>query len=159
MSPPRQFGPHQRAGWGVVAVLTVAGAAAFWLANLVISLTPFAAEYRAGLSIAYGPMLLQALAGGLVLGFVVSFVLTRFPESLMGRNLVAKAFVFSLVLMVLMTLVIEVPSKMFTGISDPIRYLAMATAFNAIRIPTLGLVVGLLAQWQARTRRPSHPGV
>lgn len=158
MRSPTPFGPSVRAGWGVVAALAVAGAAAFWLANLLISLTPIAAEYRAGLSIAYVPMLLQALVGGVVLGFVVSFVLTRFPETLLGRSLVVKALVLSLVLLVLVTLVIEVPAKMFTGIGDPLRYLAMATVFNAIRIPALGLVVGLLAEWHARTRGGSPPG-
>ena len=38
--------------WG----LAVAGAAAFWAVNLLISLTPAAAEYRAALSIRYGLM-------------------------------------------------------------------------------------------------------
>ncbi len=44
------------AGW---AALTVTGAAAFWFANLLISLTPTAAAYRSALSIRYLPMLLR----------------------------------------------------------------------------------------------------
>jgi len=47
-----------------VLVLAVGGALGFWLANFAISLTPLAADYRAALSIAYLPMLLEALAGG-----------------------------------------------------------------------------------------------
>lgn len=52
--------------------LTLAGAAGFWLANLVISLTPLAADYRAALGISYVPMLIEALAGGLVIAGCVS---------------------------------------------------------------------------------------
>ena len=47
--------------------LTIAGGLGFWVANFAISLTPIAAEYRAALSIAYLPMLLEALVGGLVI--------------------------------------------------------------------------------------------
>jgi hypothetical protein len=38
-----------------VWVPALAGAAAFWLVNLAISLTPVAADYRAALSISYNP--------------------------------------------------------------------------------------------------------
>ena len=49
-------------------MLTVAGGLAFWLANLAISWTPIAADYRAALSISYFPMLLEALLGGPING-------------------------------------------------------------------------------------------
>ncbi len=39
--------------------LALAGGLGFWVANFAISLTPIAAEYRAALSIAYFPMLLE----------------------------------------------------------------------------------------------------
>lgn len=42
--------------------LTIGGGVAFWAANLAISRTPIAAEYRAALSISYLPMaLVEAL--------------------------------------------------------------------------------------------------
>ena len=58
----------------------LAGAAAFWLANLTISVTPVAAAYRSALGIAYLPMLLEAAVGGLVLSVAVAFPLVRYPR-------------------------------------------------------------------------------
>ena len=58
----------------------LAGALAFWVTNLAISLTPVAADYRAALSISYLPMLVEAAIGGTVVGVCVSWVLARFPE-------------------------------------------------------------------------------
>lgn len=49
----------------------LAGAAAFWLANLALSATPVAAGYRSAMEIAYVPMLLEAAAGGLALAVTV----------------------------------------------------------------------------------------
>src|SRR5512141_1075895 len=65
-----------------ITILTVAGGLGFWVANFAISLTPIAAEYRAALSISYFPMLLEALIGGLVIGFCVSYFLLRFFDKL-----------------------------------------------------------------------------
>jgi len=46
-----------------VWVPALAGASAFWVANLAISATPMAADYRAELSIPYIPMLVEAAIG------------------------------------------------------------------------------------------------
>lgn len=51
-----------------VWVPALAGAAAFWVANLAISLTPVAADYRAALSISYIHMLVEAAIGGTAIG-------------------------------------------------------------------------------------------
>ena len=64
--------------WKNVFILAVAGGLAFWLANFAISRTPIAAEYRAALTISYFPMLLEALIGGLLIAFCVSYFLLRF---------------------------------------------------------------------------------
>ena len=58
--------------WRKALVLTIVGGLAFWVTNFAISRTPIAAEYRAGLSISYFPMLVEALVGGLIIGFGVS---------------------------------------------------------------------------------------
>ena len=60
-------------------VLTIAGASAFWMVNLLISLilTPIAAEYRSALSIRYPYMLLEAAVGSILIGIVVSWALLR----------------------------------------------------------------------------------
>lgn len=139
--------------WRTVAVLALAGGAAFWIANFAISLTPIAAEYRAALSISYVPMLLEALAGGLVLGFGVSMALIRFADRVPGRNSLQKALLLSLVALAVATVVIELPAKMTAGIPDPVRYLVIGTVFNTIRILALGLVVGVVAG----RREPTNP--
>ena len=68
-----------------MTLLSVAGGLGFWVANFAISLTPIAAEYRAALSISYFPMLLEALIGGLVIGFCVSYSLLRLFDSYQQR--------------------------------------------------------------------------
>lgn len=138
--------------WGIVGVLSVLGGAAFWLANFAVSRTPIAAEYRAALSIAYLPMLVEALAGGLILGFGTSLVLVRFSDRLPGRDAFRKAIFVSLVALVLVTLLIEVPARLPGGV-DAVRYLAIGTAFNAIRILALGAAIGVVANWVDRKGR------
>ena len=71
---PRRHRHHtaMTGSWGHVVRLTVVGGLAFWVANLAISLTPIAAEYRAALSIPYVPMLVEALVGGLLIALGVS---------------------------------------------------------------------------------------
>ena len=78
-----------------MAALTVAGGLGFWMANFVISLTPIAAEYRAALSIAYYPMLLEALLGGLIVGFCVSYLLLRFLDRIPTRTPLLKSVLLS----------------------------------------------------------------
>jgi hypothetical protein len=63
-------------------IITIGGGVAFWAANFAISRTPIAAEYRAALSISYFPMLLEALLGGLMIGFCVSYFLLRFFDKI-----------------------------------------------------------------------------
>lgn len=89
--------PVQPVPWRTVTVLTLAGGTAFWLANLAISRSPIAAEYRAALSISYVPMLLEAGAGGLLVGLGVSVVLIRFYGRLPGRTPFRKSIFLSVV--------------------------------------------------------------
>ena len=42
------------------------------------------------------------------------------------------------------TALIEVPGKLMSATDRPVHYLLIATVFNALRIPALGLVIGLL---------------
>lgn len=155
MTASSEYGPasRRRVPWRTVAVLALMGGAAFWLANFAISLTPIAAEYRAALSISYVPMLLEALAGGLVLGFGVSMALIRFADRVPGRNPLQKALLLSLAALAIATIVIELPAKMTAAIPDPVRYLVIGTVFNTIRILALGLIVGAAAS----RRGPTNP--
>jgi hypothetical protein len=125
-------------------ILTVAGGLGFWVANFAISLTPIAAEYRAALSISYFPMLLEALIGGLIIGFWVSSFLLRFFDKLPTKNPILKSVILTFIVLLIVTILIEVPAKFLTTTSDALRYFLIGTMFNVIRIPALGIVIGYL---------------
>lgn len=134
-----------RSRWRRVFLLTVAGGAGFWLANFAISLTSIAAEYRAALSIAYVPMLVEALVGGLVIGFCVASVLLRLDARSPLQRPVLASVALSVVVLLAVTLVMEVPAKFLVPTTDsPMRYFLIGLAFNVVRILTLGVVIGLL---------------
>ncbi len=142
-----------RGGW---AALTLAGAAAFWSANLLISLTPSAAAYRSALSIEYVPMLVEAAVGGLVLAGLVALTLLRSKARVPGSGPLHQALFLATCALVLVTIVVEVPAKLRAGIDDPGRWLLVATVINTIRILALGLTIGLLAR--SRDAGADHQG-
>lgn len=132
------------ASWRATGTLAVGGGMGFWLANFAISLTPIAAVYRGGVSIAYVPMLFEAMVGGLIIGLGVSFVLMRFYDKIATHSPILKALLLSLVALVAVTVLVEAPAKLLSAGPDPVRYFLIGALFNAIRIPALGLVIGLL---------------
>lgn len=125
-------------------MLTLAGGAAFWIANFAISLTPIAAEYRAALSISYLPMLLEALLGGLMIGFCVSYFLLRFSDKLPTKNSILKSAALSFIFLIVVTILIEVPAKFLAPANDALHNFLVGAVFNTIRILALGIVVGYL---------------
>lgn len=133
--------PSKRSGWRRPAI---AGAVAFWSANLVISVTPIAAAYRSALSIGYVPMLVEAAVGGLLIASVVAVVLVRHPERVPGRGPLSRALWLSAAALVLLTVLVEVPSKLLSGVSNPGHWLLVATVFNVIRVLALGVAIGLV---------------
>ncbi len=139
---PRPVGPAST-GWWFPAL---AGAVAFWLANLVISLTPVAADFRSARSIPYVPMLVEAAAGGLVTAGAVAFLLTRFPGRVPGHGPLGKALVLATLALVLLTAFVAVPATLRSDAADPGHWLLVETVINAIRILALGL-----------GRRAGHP--
>jgi hypothetical protein len=139
-------------GWWVPAL---AGAAAFWSANLVISMTPIAASYRSALSIPYVPMLVEAAAGGLVVAGALAFVLVRYRERVPGAGQVRKALLLGVGALVLLTVLVEVPSKLRSDLADPGHWLLVATVFNAVRILALGVTIGLVTR-PRRTQGDRH---
>lgn len=132
--------------WRSVAWLAGGGGVAFWVVNLGISLTPVAADYRAAVGISYLPMLLEAVAGGLIIGLCVSYGLVRFFPSIPTNSPISKSLVLALVALVVVTVVIEAPSKLLVPVTDAWRYFLIAGIFNALRIAALGLVVGWVFQ-------------
>jgi predicted tellurium resistance membrane protein TerC len=124
--------------------LAIGGGLAFWLTNFAISLTPIAAEYRAGVSISYFPMLLEALVGGLIIGLGVSFFLLRFFDKIPTKNPILKSLILSFIALIIVTILLEVPSHFLTPNSDPMRYFLIGAMINILRILALGIVIGYL---------------
>jgi hypothetical protein len=147
---PSPAAPRPAEWW----LLTLTGAGAFWSANLVISLTPVAADYRAALSIRYVAMLVEAAVGGLLLAGVIALALTRWSVLVPRRGTVAPATLLSLAALVAVTALVEVPAKLGSGVDDAAHWLLVATVFNAIRILALGLSMGLVARLHDH-RRPA----
>lgn len=157
VSPPGLPGSAReepmRGGWAAPAA---AGAAAFWLANLAISATPVAADYRAALSIGYGPMLVESAVGGLVLAVALALVLVRHPSNIPGSGPLRKALVLGAAAILVVTVAIEIPSKVTAGLDDPGHWLLVATAFNLVRILSLAAAIGLVAGAGTRSRQSGH---
>jgi branched-subunit amino acid ABC-type transport system permease component len=129
--------------WRKAPILAVVGGLSFWVANFAISRTPFAAEYRAALSISYLPMLLESLIGGLMIGCCVSYFLLRFFDKIPSKNPIIKSIILSLIVLTIVTILIGGPSSYFaTG--DVLRYFLFGTIFNVIRILALGIGIGYL---------------
>ena len=79
-------------------MLAAAGGAAFWITDFVMAVSPIASAFKAAFSISSLPVaLVEALAGGLVIAFCVSFVLLRFFDSIPGKNSIHKALILALV--------------------------------------------------------------
>jgi hypothetical protein len=130
--------------WRKMLVLAIVGGLAFWVTNFAISLTSIAAEYRAGLSISYFPMLLEALVGGLIIGFGVSFFLLRFFDKIPTENPILKSLILSSIALIIVTILLEVPAKFLTNTNDALHYFLIGALFNVLRILALGLVIGYL---------------
>lgn len=130
--------------WRKASMLAIGGGLAFWLANFAISRTPIAADYRAALSISLPSMLLEALIGGLIVGFCVSYLLLRFFDKLPTNSPMTKSVVLTLGALIVVTVLVEVPAKLFTTTSDPLRYFLIGAVFNGLRFLALGVAIGFL---------------
>jgi hypothetical protein len=129
--------------WRNVFVLAFAGCLAFWLANFAISRTPIAAEYRAALSISYLPMLLEALLGGLMIGFCVSYFLLRFFDKIPTQDPISKSVILTFIVLAIVTILIGGPSS-FLATGDVLRYFIIGAIFNVLRFLALGIGIGYL---------------
>ena len=133
-------------------MLAAAGGAAFWITDFVIAVSPITAEYKAAFSISSLPVaLVEALAGGLVIAFCVSFFLHRFFDTVPGKKPIFKALILSFFVMV----IIEV----FSALGNPAHasvYLLLDTGMNAPRFLALGSVIGYLLDQQKRFENESH---
>jgi len=127
-------------------MLAAAGGAAFWITDFVMAVSPIASAYKAAFSISSLPVaLVEALAGGLVIAFCVSFVLLRFFDRIPGKNSIHKALILSFSAMA----IIEVLSALANSAHASI-YLLLDTGMNVPRFLALGLVIGYVVDRQDR---------
>ena len=124
--------------------LAVSGGAAFWVTDFLMAVSPIAAAYKAAFSLSSLPVaLIEALAGGMVIAFSVSFFLLQFFSRLPGKNPIFKALILSFSAMV----IIEVLSALGDTAHASV-YLLLDTGMNAPRFLSLGLVIGYLFDQQ-----------
>ncbi len=126
--------------------LAAAGGAAFWLTDFIMAVSPIAAAYKAAFSISSLPVaLVEALIGGMVIAFSVSFFLLRFDKRIPGKTSVHKAMILSFGAMVMI--------EVLSALSDPAHasvYLLLDTGMNIPRFLALGLTIGCLFDKQNR---------
>jgi hypothetical protein len=126
--------------------LAAAGGAAFWIIDFLIAVSPIAALYKAAFSITSLPLaLVEALVGGLVIAFFVSYFLLRFFDRIPGKNPIHKALILSFSAMA----IIEVLS----AIGNPAHafvYLVLDTGMNIPRFLALGWTIGFVFDNQNR---------
>jgi heme A synthase len=102
-------------------------------------------------------MLVEALVGGVVLGFCVSYALVRRAARIPVKSPFVAGMALSLVALAAATLVVDVPAKLLTPVSDPVRYLLIAALFNVVRFLALGATVGGLYGRSARALTSARP--
>jgi hypothetical protein len=111
-----------------------------------MAVSPIAAAYKAAFSFSSLPVaLVEALAGGMVIAFSVSFFLLRFFCRLPGKNPVQKALILSFSAMA----IIEVLS----AIGNPAHafvYLVLDSGMNIPRFLALGWTIGFVFDKQNR---------
>ena len=123
--------------------LAIAGTLAFWVTTFVISLLPFAADYRSAFSISYIPMILfEYPFGGLVIGCFVSFILLRFFEKIPTKNPLLKSEILSFVALVIAIIIINGAANYL--VDDSSSYFLIGAVMNVPRFLILGIAIGYL---------------
>lgn len=118
--------------------LAGAGVAAFWITDFIISVSPIGEKYRAAFSISNLPVALaEALAGGLVIAFFVSYFLLRYFDRISTKKTILKALILSFVAMA----IIEILSTLVNP-SNASVFLLTDTGMNLPRFLALGITVG-----------------
>ena len=82
--------------------LALSGGAAFWIVDFAMALSPIGEAYRDAFSISNLPLaLVEALAGGLMVACIVSYLLLRFAGRIPFKNPISKGLILSLAAMLL----------------------------------------------------------
>jgi len=127
-------------------LLAATGGAAFWIIDFVIAVSPIGAQYQAAFSIASLPeALVEALAGGLVIAFCISYFLLRFFERIPGKNPIVKALLLSFTAMATI--------EFLSALGNPSHgsdFLLLDTLMNVPRFVALGWMIGYVFAKQKR---------
>lgn len=124
--------------------LVGAGGAAFWVTDFIIAVSPIAAYYKAAFSISSLPVaLVEALVGGLVIAFCVSYSLLRFFDKILTNKPILKALILSFVAMFMIEVLSALGNPAHASVS-----LLLDTGMNVPRFLALGLVIGYLCDKQ-----------
>jgi NhaP-type Na+/H+ or K+/H+ antiporter len=89
-------------------------------------------------------MIVESLIGGLIIGFFVSYLLLRFFDKIPTKNPILKSVILSFIVLIIVTILLEGPSRFLTPTSDALRYFLIGALFNVLRILALGIVIGYL---------------
>ena len=122
--------------------LTISGGVTFWATTIAFSLLPIAGEFRAEVSISYiQVVLVQSLIFGLIIEFLISYVLLRFFDKIPTKNPILKSEILSLVALVIALIVLLVAAS---RTSDALQVFFIGAMLNVPRFLIPGIVVGYL---------------
>jgi hypothetical protein len=122
--------------------LTIGGGVAFFAITIVFSLTPFAAEFRAALSLSYvESVLVEPLIGGMIISCCLSYFLLRFFDKIPTKNPIPKSVILSFIALGIVFILLGVAAS---RTSDALHVFVTGAVFNLIRFPSLGIVIGYL---------------
>jgi hypothetical protein len=117
------------------------GGLAFWAISIATSLLPITADYRAARWSAE-TVWVGSLPAGLLIGFLMSFILFRFFDKILTKNPILKSVILSLVALIIGTILLEAPASF--GTSDALYYFLFGTMLNVPRFLFVGIVIGYL---------------
>ena len=127
--------------WRKMVVLAVVGGLAFWAVSIATSLVPITVDYRAARWSAE-TVWVGSLPAGMIIGFLLSFVLVRFFDKIPTKNPILKSVILSIIALVIGAILLEAPSSF--GTSDALYYFLFGTMLNVPRFLALGIVIGYL---------------
>jgi hypothetical protein len=139
--------------WRKIVVLAVVGGLAFWAISIATSLVPITVDYRAARWSAE-TVWVGSLPAGMIIGFLMSFVLVRFFDKIPTKNPILKSVILSIIALVIGAILLEAPSSF--GTSDALYYFLFGTMLNVPRFLLVGIVIGYLYK---KLYKGSNPAV
>ncbi len=127
--------------WRKIVVLAVVGGLAFWAVSIATSLFPITVDYRAARWSAE-TVWVGSLPAGMIIGFLISFVLVRFFDKIPTKNPILQSLILSIIALVIGAILLEAPSSF--GTSDALYYFLFGTILNVPRFLFVGVAIGYL---------------